>query len=412
MSVLIVLLPLAPGNGADLRYVQTRDGFTVDKQGDTPATTLPSTGMGDDVVAVVPVHALSWHRVDLPKGALNGAQARLRSVLDGLLEERLLDDPAQVHLAVSPDGKAGEPLWVAACDKAWLKSALAPLEGAGRPVSRIVPECQPLEVSSDASARLLALGDTEQGSLIRCSKDGVLVLPLRASAIQALRQTVAALDGDELFAEPAAVDAVEQWLDRQPQLQQPAQRWLLATQSGWDLAQFDLANSGRQRSLKKLGDQWRKFLYGPQWRAARWGFATLLLANLVGLNAWAWKAKAELNTQRAEIRNVLTQTFPHVKLVVDAPIQMAREVAQLRQSAGAASGQDLESMLGTLGQALPPLASGGPAQLKGIDYAEGELQLKGLPDDTVASLRPRLEAQGYTLRADADRWLLRVGAKP
>ena len=48
-------------------------------------------------------------------------QQRVRAVLDGLLEEKLLDDPAQLHLALDDTAEAGQPSWVAACDKAWLQ---------------------------------------------------------------------------------------------------------------------------------------------------------------------------------------------------------------------------------------------------------------------------------------------------
>jgi hypothetical protein len=68
----------------------------------------------------------------------------------------------------------------------------------------------------------------------------------------------------------------------------------------------------------------------------------LLAANLIGLNAWAWKEQASWQSRRSAIDSTLTRTFPAVKVVVDAPVQMAREVAALRQATGAPSGSDLE----------------------------------------------------------------------
>jgi general secretion pathway protein L len=194
-------------------------------------------------------------------------------------------------------------------------------------------------------------------------------------------------------------------MDRQPLVQQAAQRWVLSTQTTWDLAQFDFANSGRQRNAKKMGDAWRKLLYAPQWRAARWGMLSLVLIQVLGLNAWAWKEKSELTAQRAEIRNVLSQTFPQVKLIVDAPIQMARELAQARQSAGASSGQDLEPLLSAMGMALPPAGFSG---LRSVDYAEGELRVKGLSDDTIPELRTQLEAQRYAVSVEGDTVVIKA----
>ena len=416
MSVLIVQLPVPPsGNSsnasADYHYVQTRDGLVPEAHGTASAATLPSAGLAADVVAVLPFQAISWHTVDLPKGALSGGQTRLRAVLDGLLEDRLLDEPSNLHLAISPHAQAGQPLWVAACDKAWLKAAIAPLEAAGRPVSRIVPEFTPSEGVDPVMPTLHALGDSTQAWLVRSNTQGVLALPLQAAAVQALAND-ASWQQASFFAEPAAVASAEAIVGRQPQVQQATQRWVQSSQTAWDFAQFDLANSGRQRSAKKLGDAWRKLVHAPQWRPARWGVMSFILIQVLGLNAWAWKEKAELSAQRTEIHKVLTQTFPQVKLVVDAPVQMARELALLRQSAGASSGQDLEPLLSAMGLAVPANQTASLASLKSLDYADGELRIKGLPDDITAALRTRLEPQAYLVRAEGDAVLLKTANRP
>jgi len=78
----------------------------------------------------------------LPKGVGSGS-SRLRPVLLSLLEDRLLDDPQDVHLACEPSFAAGASVWICAVDKAWLRQHLQALESAGRHVSRIVPEFAP-----------------------------------------------------------------------------------------------------------------------------------------------------------------------------------------------------------------------------------------------------------------------------
>ncbi|MEY2952179.1 MAG: putative ral secretion pathway protein component of type secretion system [Pseudomonadota bacterium] len=411
MSELIVSLP-HPAAGVAGRYafVQTRDGQAVEQHGNAAAATLPGTGLGRDVVAVVPVQALSWHQVQLPKGALGAGGARLRAVLEGLLEDRLLDDPALLHFALSPYAQADRPVWVAVCDKAWLQSVLAPLEAAGRPVSRIVPECIPLEpAAAQASPSLQALGGPDAGWLVRCDAQGVAVLPLVASAAQVL--AVAPADSEApalaLWAEPAVVETAERLLGRTAPVQTPGERWLRAVQTPWELAQFDLSNSGRQRAFKKLSDRWRDLLHAPQWRALRAGVLLLLVTQVLGLNAWAWREKSALADQRAEVRGLLTQTFPHVKVVVDAPVQMARELAVLRQATGAASSQDLEQMLSAVGAALPNAAG-----LRGLDYADNSLRLKGLGAEAAAQLGGPLASRGYALRQDGDALVIAPAVRP
>ena len=77
---------------------------------------------------------MSWRRIELPKGTSAGSP-RLRAVLEGLLEDQLLDEPDTLHFAVQPQVKPSEPLWVAVCDRGWLRSAVQVLEAAERPAA-------------------------------------------------------------------------------------------------------------------------------------------------------------------------------------------------------------------------------------------------------------------------------------
>ena len=209
--------------------------------------------------------------------------------------------------------------------------------------------------------------------------------------------------------EPAVAALAEQWFKRPAQLQQSAQRWLVAAQSDWDLAQFDLVSSGGQRTFKKIGQAWRNLLQAPQWRALRWGAVALVLVQLLGLNLWAWHEKSSLQAQRAAISDVLTQTFPGVKLVVDAPLQMERELAALRQATGSSSGGDLETMLGALGTVRPANRT-----VSGIEFSAGEARFKGLQltSEETSNVSARLKALGYSARAEADALVVQPQARP
>jgi len=412
MSVLIVYLPATPpGLASEYRYAQSRDGQTLLTYGGATASTLPPTGVGHDVVAVVPVRALSWHLIELPKGTLKGGTARLRTVLEGLLEERLLDEAQNLHFALAPQATAGKPVWVAVCDKAWLKACLGPLEAAGRPVSRIVPEFAPLPLDDNATpappfeAPLYALGEPSEAWLVQAHANGVTVLPLLP--VVAARFVTPSDAPVTVLAEPAVMALASQLFPDRVRLLQAPERWVQTLQSSWDLAQFDLANSGRQRLLKRLKDVALDLLHGPRWQAARWALPVLVAANIVGLNTWAWKEKSALTERRAEVQAVLTQTFPQVKVVVDAPIQMGREVALLRQNAGATVRQDLENLLTAVGSGLAPTES---FPLTRLDYTEGELRLAGagVTDSKLQDLKIRLEPQGYALRMDGDSLLISI----
>ena len=411
MSTLIICLPLAAsGATTGYDYALSPDGRSLGVHSSAPLALLPTPARGGEVVAVVPVSMLSWHRVELPKGVGAGSP-RLRPILDGLLEDRLLDDAARLHLALAPGADADGGVWVAACDRQWLASHLHALEAAQRPVGRVVPEFAP----SSGSMRVYALDEPGVAQLVITGQEagGVLRLPLSASAsemIPALPEGTPAEDAEVMvLAEPGVAAVAEHTLHCKVSLLTRPQRWLDAARSPWDLAQFDLVSSSRTRTVKRLSGIGRELLQSPGWRPARWGVAALLLANLVGLNAWAWREQSGLDATRATMRTLLTQAFPQVRVVVDAPLQMEREVAALRQATGAASERDLETMLAAAGMALP--AGRIPAS---IEFVAGEVKLKGLQlsAQEASGLSLQLKNMGYGARVEGDTAIIRPDTTP
>jgi general secretion pathway protein L len=402
VNTLIVYLPLTKADTTPAYdYALTADGQSASDHACVPASLLPPAARGGEVVAVVPVTLLSWHSVDLPKGIGVGS-ARLRPVLEGLLEDRLLDDAAQMHLALAPAASAGSGrIWVSACDKTWLRSHLQTLEAAGRRVARVVPEFAP-EIGP---LRLHAISDADLPQLIMTGggAKGVMRLPLTSAALALVPN---ASDDEDLlvFAEPAVAELAEQLLQRKVGLVTRPQRWLEAARSPWDLAQSDLASSGRSRTVKHLTGLGRGLLQTPAGRPARWGLALLLIVNLAGLNVWSWQVQHTLQTRRAALATTLTQTFPQVKLVVDAPLQMERELALLRQASGAATGRDLEPILAALGSVARADLS-----LGAIEFMAGEARLKGLQLQVpeASEMAEKLQRLGYAARQEGDTFFVK-----
>lgn len=405
MRTLIIQLPLGDA-GATSTYphawVQAEATPSPLKLHWASAGLLPASERQAEVVALVPAGALSWHRVTLPAG-LHKARARLEAALQGLLEERLLDDPAQLHMALPPDWKNQTNPWVAVCNRAWLTAHLSGLEAAGIRVHRIVPEFAP----TPDRLRLTATGDAATGWLwVSDAERGVWGLPLANSHPATLGLSPQALEHADIQAEPAAVAAVSERLHVSARLMPVAQHWCAALQNGWDLAQFGLQTHARARRLKTWQRAASQLWHLPVWRPARWGVGALLLAQLLGLNAWAWKTRHDWQAQQQSWTQTLRQSFPDTPVVVDAPLQMAQQVARLRQSAGQLGPADLESMLGALGQALPA-GSTAPRQWR---FETGQLQLSHWPlaAHEQAALANALATQGYQWRAEGDTWLMRV----
>lgn len=401
MTILTLALPLArPTLATEFDYVLSSDARTVTDHGTAPLALLPRA---TSLVLVAPARALSWHRVRLPPVAAS----RLRAALDGLLEEQLLDEPAQLALALAPRPSANADSLVAVLDRSWLQATLAFFEQGKRPVSRVVPSFAP-DPSAPGAPRLHVVGSAHGASLVVVASDDVTCLPLESAAAAFAGRSIP--DGaGRVLAEPPVAALAEQLLGRPVEVQAMAQRLLEAARSDWELAQFDLAISGSGRLARRwqqrAGVLWR----APNWQAARWGLAGLLLANLVGLNAWAWQLEAAVRDKQQRVNALLVQTFPGVRTVVDAPVQMQRELALLRQASGSVAKDDLDAMLAGVGALLPA-----GAHASAIDYASGELALKGLglAGPQFNALREGLQAQGLSARQDGERLLVRAGVLP
>ena len=397
--MLIIALPHSAQANTGYAHVHS-DGHSVLRSATGAAATL-STHAGE-VVAVVPHSRLSWLRVQLPP-ASHGP--RLQSVLHGLLEDRLLDDPQQLHIVLAPDAdttaRMGGDTLVAVCDKQWLREALAPLQAAGLTVQRIVPELPPTD-----KPVLQVMGEPEHSHSVLCHAHGVTLLPPNTAQWRAFAEL--SQDDLQIQAEPAMVARVQSTLQRQPMLQSAAQRWVKSSQSAWDLAQGEWAQGRIQRTQRQVLAAWQTLLHAPAWKPVRWGVLTLIALQVLGLNALAWRESSALNAQQASLQSILKTTFPSVTLVIDAPLQMQREVDALQQKSGVASSTDLEPLLAALAGVLP--AGQTPQQ---IHFANHALRVQGVTIDTNGASVARLKAQGLGLHQDGnDTWVLQAeGAK-
>jgi general secretion pathway protein L len=135
----------------------------------------------------------------------------------------------------------------------------------------------------------------------------------------------------------------------------------------------------------------------------------LVAAQCVGLNVAAWQLNAQVKLQKELQKSILTQSFPNVT-VVDAPLQMAKELERLQRNAGAVSSRDLEWVLQAVGAALPAGQS-----ISNIDYqlqSNGETRLQGLQlsDAQNSEFAKALRHQGLDAQASAAQWRI-VGLK-
>jgi general secretion pathway protein L len=262
---------------------------------------------------------------------------------------------------------------------------------------------------------MLVSGTPEEAWLTRADAQGVVTVPLHVGDTSGVLGTLLQdLPSDTaVFAEPAVVSMAEQALLHKVVLRSQVEGLLLSASSPWELAQFEQSLSGDSQGVKSLMRSWQGFWQSPAWRPARWGLAAVLLINVVGLNLWAWQQKASLSAKRSQINTVLTQTFPAVQVVVDAPLQMAREMAALRQSTGASAAQNLESMLSafsTLNNASNNSLVSINIAPTAIEYIADSVKFKGikLPENELTTAQTKLKTAGYSLTQTGDTATMKV----
>jgi general secretion pathway protein L len=400
MSQLVLVLPTRPRTdggeppvadgaaaGDDFFYVLSPDGLSVGASGRAPVALLPRA---DSVVVVVAPSDVAWHRVALPKVGAN----QLRAALVGILEDQLLSDSDDLHFAVSPNPASEGPTWVAAIDRRWLARWLAQLETAGLFAERVVPAAVPTQ-SDDEPATGHFFSPDGAGSgvgLWLADAQGVLCLTLsgvlaRSLASRWAQQTV------RWTASPTVALKAEEWLGTPVTVVSDAESALAAQRSRWNLRQFDL--SARHRGSRALRDWWTEFR-GPRWRSVRWGAAVLIAVQVVGLNAWAWHQRQTVTGLRRGIDALFLATFPKVRDVLDAPLQMQSQTDALRNAAGLVGDADFEPQLAAIAGAWPD----GRAPAESIRFEAGHLSLP-LANWTAtqrAQFESRLRAAGWTLR--------------
>ncbi len=409
MSILIIQLPTrsrqvidpaaaesAPASSGpkEYSYVLSADGLSVSRQGRCVAAMLPRA---DSVIAVMPPTDLSWHRVTVPKAPA----ARMRAALAGMLEESLLDDPEELHLALAPQAKPGQPAWVAACDHTWLTSQLMALEKAKLRIDRVVPAVSPDEPATayfhEAHANPAEDNESVAAVLLTWSTaDGVSTWPVAGSLARSLLPEPLPVQA-RFFATPPVASPAERWLGRAVTVQTQGEHLLLSARSLWNLLQFELTPSSK--GLHALSDQWRRVM-SPQWRPARVGLAALVVVQLLGLNLWAWQQKQQVQDKRNELARILKQAHPQVGSVLDAPVQMQRETESLRAAAGQAGDNDLEALMGAVATAWPP-----ERPTASLQYDGTALTLSppvGWGPDELTQFRARLGAAGVEVEPLGD----------
>lgn len=374
-----------PGAPHEYDWALTPDGRQISSEGRSSATRLPAA---DSVIAIVAEPDISWRRVDLPR-----AGRQMRAALAGKLEETLLDEPESLHFALEPDAVGGDTAWVAVTSRAWLAEHLGQLDAAHVFVDRVAPLSWPDDLPRGHFFEANGVAEDDGIALRWSHLDGVATLPLQGGLARQFFPP-GLVHAAQWTAAPAVATAAERWLGTTVTVQTPAQRALAVVDNVWDLRQFDLAPRARGvRALRMLS----RTLMRKPWQPVRYGLAALVVVQLLGLNLWAWHQNRELAARRQAVTTTLTTAFPQVRAILDAPVQMQKQLDLLRASAGSVGEQDLEALLAAAATAWP--ADRPPAEALAFEPGRLTVSAQGWNQPQIDNFRTQLQSDGWQLDA-------------
>jgi general secretion pathway protein L len=330
------------------------------------------------------------------------SEAKLRLALPNLLEDRLLADPTQCHIAFLAVGRAekmgadSSALPVAAIDRGLLTRLLDVMTLAGaRPraaYSAIYvlppPSADVLPVFA-ARGRLVVRTAQHDGVACDIGDDGeppaALRLALRSGNWQCIRAYGPQAARLAAMAESlgVSVDLASRTLDE------------AAADGAINLLQGSFARGG------VFGDVSRMRLSLHSWKVPLAWTALAIAVFIAGMNGYWLKLQSEANELRNRMTTAFRGAFADAEMV-DPTVQAQRELARLRARAGQASASDFTALNAQIAQLLAAAPVGIVA---GIEYRDATLQLKfKVPPDAQLQNQLRAQAvqQGLQLRFEAD----------
>ena len=386
MSILQIYLPeagLAQDSDVALRYALRANTGELQRSGTATLGELPRA---ERVEIIVPASLVLFTEVKLPP--VRGQ--KLRQLLPFAVEEKILSDPDQVQVAAGARDAAGVTR-VAVVDRAWLEDSCERLRQAGlRPENGYAETCLP-ELETNAWT---LIWDGHEGFL-RTTPGAGLALDSMANggAPFALRRAIEEARSNAQLPEKiilratdaaASVPDLQLWTTQLGVSIVPGQDWHWAPRflNTTDAINLLLGDYTPSSSVRELLPQLRPILL----------LAGLIVgAQVLATGADWWRLNHEKKNLAAEMEKTFKSAFPDAKVVVDAPLQMQRNLDELRRASGQAQPNDF---LPLLAKALPLVKSA--TEIEAVSFDQCTLKIDALfrDENSVSEIRNQLSTVG------------------
>lgn len=338
--------------------------------------TLAALPAADSCRLIVPASRVLLSQVRPP--AQN--RKKFMQALSYAVEDRIMADPESVHVAAGPMLENGD-MPVAIVERAWLQKTLDLLQQTG--IKPVAAETETLLIPWQEGTWTLAWhgnsGTLRQGSYSGLTLDG----------------------GDTLQPPPGLRLALENATSRPASIRIHCLENAAPDTAAWSSSlgvPVIRAEEGKRPALMQHGINLLQGEFSPGNTPPDWlprlRPAITLIAVLIGVQFsfslldWAM-LKHEKSQLTASMEQSFRSAFPEAKVIVDAPLQMSRNLAELRHAAGQPDHNDFLPLMASIAPLL-----GQNSKLHKLEYQQGTLNLRlTLPDsNAVEALRSRLTA--------------------
>ena len=357
------------------------------RRGEGALSTVPKA---DTVQVVVPASMVLLAQVRVP----SRNRRKMLQLLPYAVEEKLMYDPESIHVAAGPQLVGGETV-VAVIDKRWMNRVIKLLQDAGLPPRQMWPETLLPAVSPGTWS---VVWNGREG-FVRTGKVSGQSLDGGDTAVPPLGLLLAVKEASAKGSAPRKIDLKYVEGSERPDLESWAAQLgvKVAVTGAWD---WSSASYGIDKGVNLLQGEFASAGFETDWLSRL--RLPLILASIIvvlqlggGFADWLMLSyeKRQLAT---EMQKTFRQAFPEAKVIVDAPLQMQRNLAELRHANGV---PDPSDFLPLLAKVAPVLSQSGVANVKSMQYEQGILKMEVALNDaqTPENLRNRLRVSGLSV---------------
>lgn len=371
-------------------WVLCDESGTMLQSGIDPLAALPKS---NECIAVIAPDRVLSVSAKLPPGS----RRRWQAALPFVAEEYTLPDPEDNHVVPGP-AQADGRIMLAVIDKPWLKRIVEACRTANLNLRRMVPETF---LPALTAGNWTLIWDGNNGFLKTGPANGMALDSGDAdTAPLALRLSLNSGKNSPPVSLPEKIEL--RFAQHVPEAQQTLPLWndlpvALSAGSAWDWRcapiPADALNLlwGGFAPRAKISEWW------PKLRPAAFILLAVLGVEIVGSNIeWAMLANEKKMLTRNMERSFRT-AFGEAGTLVNAPLQMQRNLAELRHSVGLPDGSDFLPLLDSAALSLIALPAG---SVRGFHYESGRLDvdIKLSRSSEFQELRQHLQNNGLTVQ--------------